>query len=303
MDMGLKVCVLGASGFIGSNLVRYLNDQGVSVAGISRSVGQGNIVQVSDFDDAELLAGALNECDVVINAIGSFKPKDFLNDIAGPFDELGAVARAIDNVLGKASVKRFIQISSAGTIYTHNDGQVRVEDDVAIPDTWYGRVKLLEESYYEQMCSKHNIDYVVARVSNPFGNTRPVRHGFVDVLANSIVTGRRFRTFSTDRHARDFLYIDDMSRMLLGLCSVELASSCEIFNVGYGESFCLHELACFVDGYCGNVIFDLEIDATNIEVVNICTQKIESVCEVSWEKTSPFEYLRGVIEGNKGFTE
>jgi len=295
--------VLGASGFIGSNLLHHLNDRGVSAVGISRSVGQGNVVQVSDFNDVELLTRALNDCNVVINAIGSFKPKDFLNDIAEPFDELGAVAQAIDNVLSKASVKRFIQISSAGTIYTHNDRQPRVEDDVAIPNTWYGRVKLLEESYYEQICSKHNIDYVVARVSNPFGNTRPIRHGFVDVLANSIVTGGRFRTFSTVRHERDFLHIDDMSRMLLGLCNVELASSREIFNVGYGDSFSLHELACFVDGYCGNVIFDLEIDATNIEVVKVCTQKIESVCGVNWEKVSPFEYLRGVIEDNKGFAE
>lgn len=297
------VCVLGASGFVGSSILKYLKANNIPAFGISRSSDSEDIYRLEDYRDTDRFAALLDSCTVVVNAVGSYKPKDFSADIEGPFNELGVFAKAVDAALARVDIKRFVHISSAGTIYGHGSGSKHHESDVTVPVTWYGRIKLLEESYYAQICRRHGVDFIAARVTNPFGNTRPKRHGFVDVLARSVLDGSFFHTFGTNIHKRDFIHVDDMSRMIAGLCSASLESSSEIFNIGSGCSYSLYELATLVDGLCGNVVFDLTGDGTDIDVVDICTEKVFGVLGNKWSMVPPDQYLLGIINSRKGFVE
>ena len=72
-----KVCVFGATGFVGSAIVNELERQGVDWIGISRSANtHPNIVEAS-LSDTALLHDIISEYSCVVNAMGSFKPADF----------------------------------------------------------------------------------------------------------------------------------------------------------------------------------------------------------------------------------
>ncbi len=296
------VCVLGASGFIGSRVLEYLSAKNIPSFGISRSVENKRIHRISDYGDTRALSVLMKDCSIVINAIGSYKPKDFSSNLDAPFSELGTVAHSIDAAIRGASISRFIHISSAGTVYGSGSSHKHSEEDLAIPITWYGRIKLLEECYYEQLCRRHSIEYVCARVTNPFDNPKRRSHGFVDILAKTISEGEVFHTFNTNFHRRDFIHSMDMARMLSELAFANMSSSKEVFNIGSGQSTSLYELALLVDKRCNNVNFDMTSDTTGVNIVDVCIDKVRQTLNIDWPLVSPEEYLNNVIKKNKGFS-
>lgn len=119
-----KVAVIGATGFVGTQVVNELSNRGYEVKAIVRDtskVEQNEKVKAKsvDVNDVEELAEALKGNDAVINAFnaGWTNPNlydDFLN---------GSVN--IEKAVEKSGVKRFITVGGAGSLYI--DGKQLVD--------------------------------------------------------------------------------------------------------------------------------------------------------------------------------
>lgn len=111
----MKVAIIGATGFLGSSLVKEFPSRGHEVIAISRKPQQAeasNVKAVSaDVFDTDALAEVLKGNDVVVSAYnpGWTNPNIYDDAIAG--------SKAIQAAVKKAGVKRFIYIGGAGSLY------------------------------------------------------------------------------------------------------------------------------------------------------------------------------------------
>lgn len=118
-----KIAVIGATGFVGSHVVKELDSRGYKVEAIARDTSKvpvdQNVTAVSaDVNNVDELAGKLAGADAVISAFnaGWSNPNlynDFLNG-----------AENIETAVKKSGVKRFIVVGGAGSLYTPDGTQI-----------------------------------------------------------------------------------------------------------------------------------------------------------------------------------
>ena len=228
-----RVCLFGASGFVGRSIGLHLDQIGVEWIGLSRK-GSGERCYSLNAMSANEVHELLNQYPIVINASGSLKPQDFENDFQGSFNEFWQSLHRFSKLISSSRVTRLIHISSGGTVYGESGYErARAEDDELLPKSWYGRAKIIEEDMLAQLAIRRGMQYVCARVSNPFGNPEAHNHGFLDVLASSIQRGCTFEARFPERASRDFIYAPVMAEMITTLA---LSKATGIFNVGSGIS-------------------------------------------------------------------
>ncbi len=111
----MKVAVIGATGFVGSHIVRELADRGMDVLGISRKEKEpagSNLRYLScDVLQVNELADAIRGCDVVVSA---YNPGWGNPDI---YEDFLKGSSAIQQAVKLAGVERFIVIGGAGSLY------------------------------------------------------------------------------------------------------------------------------------------------------------------------------------------
>lgn len=111
----MKIAIIGATGFVGSNITNELVNRGHEVTAISRNAkdsGKENLKFISaDIFNTKGLATILKGHDAVVNAYnpGWTNPNIYDDFIAG--------SKAIQEAVKLSGVKRFITIGGAGSLY------------------------------------------------------------------------------------------------------------------------------------------------------------------------------------------
>ena len=138
--LNMKVCILGATGFIGGHIARASLDAGWSVCAVRRNPNYTGAIDdlavewaTANLADVDSLRRAMAGCDVVFHAAGAY-PQDFRH-----IEREVALARSeMDNVLQAARtarVSRIIYTSSITTIGAPPPERVADERDVYRPSS------------------------------------------------------------------------------------------------------------------------------------------------------------------------
>lgn len=149
-----KALVTGATGFVGSHLVRLLNEQGYTVRALYRSPHKLAVLDGLDYegiqgdlDDVDVLKSACEGCDVVFHVAAKADYwKDDDKDLMMRINVDGT--RNVLSAAQSAGVKRVIFTSSASTIGFREDGQPADETQpFNLPPErfWYGYSKVKAE--------------------------------------------------------------------------------------------------------------------------------------------------------------
>jgi len=111
----MKVAIIGATGFLGSLLVKEFASRGHEITAISRNPSQdvpANVTTVkADIFDTEALANILKGHNAIINAYnpGWTNPNIYNDFIAG--------SNSIQEAVKQSGVKRFVTIGGAGSLF------------------------------------------------------------------------------------------------------------------------------------------------------------------------------------------
>ncbi|MHC4841422.1 MAG: ADP-glyceromanno-heptose 6-epimerase [Planctomycetota bacterium] len=238
-----RVLVTGGAGFIGSRLVRTIEDTWenarVTVIDDFRSGDFKNLEGVQ----GDLIAADLTDVDLNMY----FKPKQFdaifhLASITDTrvMDQLEMCQDNIEsfrNLLDFAEANK-IPITYASSAATYGiDGKVNVETDSRKPANVYGFSKVQLENLAAKYLDKaDNAGWVInaVRYFNVFGPGEQHKEKMASMIYQlylQMKAGERPRVFKNGEHSRDFVHVEDCVACTLGAMG---SAKPGVFNAGSG---------------------------------------------------------------------
>ena len=296
---GIRVLVLGGSGFIGKNLCRTLVKKGSIVrcltlnAPLDDSVledAQQKIEWIyGNFSDNELVKRSLRNIDVVFHLICTTLPASSNNKLQ--FDLSSNVLPTL-NMLEAAKhsdVRKVIFISSGGTVYGMPKRVPISENHDKNPICGYGIHKLTIEKYLHLFNYLYNLDYRVLRLSNPYGkgqiSDRP--QGVIGNFIHKALRREPLDVWGDGKTVRDYIYIDDAIEALLSI--IKYDGPFRIFNIGSGEGHSLLDVIKILKrtiGYSVDVCFH---SARSVDVPLNILDISHALLELKWRPKTDIE--------------
>jgi len=118
----MKIAIIGATGFVGSNLVREAVNRGFEVTAIARNVNkitEENVKKASvDVANVTELAEVLNGHHTVLSAFNAGWENPNL------YDDFISGSKSIQQAVEKSGVNRLIVVGGAGSLYTNENQQL-----------------------------------------------------------------------------------------------------------------------------------------------------------------------------------
>jgi len=231
-----KVAVTGASGFIGSHVLKKLIERGYNIKAISRTHKKGYFI-ICDFFDKRRLQAALNGCDSLIH-LAAKVPE--IGEHENYDEAYKANVQATKNLLDaaiKAGLTKFIYISGWHVYHQNSPSPINEKEKLG-PTTIYAKTKAMGE---KMVLAEKRIPSIVLRIGNVYGPA-PSQDGVVMHMIKNVSAGNTLKVFGPLR-ARDYLYVEDVAK---GILDAVEAKATGIFNMGSGRPTTIREITNIV---------------------------------------------------------
>jgi len=250
----MKCIVTGGSGFIGSNLVDRLINEGHQVVVIDNESSESNDTfyqndkatyykcDIADYDSVRPLFDGVNW---VFHLAAESR--------IGPCIENPLLA-VRTNVQGtsvmlqcarEVKVKRFV-FSSTSSIYGLNEAPNKETDPTDCLNP-YSATKLCAEQMCKVYYKLYRLPVIILRYFNVFGDREPTRGQFAPVTSRFMkqkADGVPLTVVGSGNQRRDFVHVSDVVEMNMNAAKTEpTVSFGQVINVGTGVSYSVLELA------------------------------------------------------------
>lgn len=245
-----KCVVLGGNGFIGSTIVDVMSTRrSLEIVAFDR-YAKGpqftkkpnvSIVDGSVFD-YELLDKTIKDADYVVHCLSATNPFTSDEDPYADIDSLKKNITIFEHCV-KLGVKKIIFISSGGAVYGKLAETKKVSEEHApMPVSPYGITKLATEHYLEYFKRKYGTDYVVCRLTNPYGPRQVFKQaqGVIPAFINQILKNKPITIYGDGSMSRDYIYVEDAAKMITKLALNKTKKP--VYNVGSGKQTSLQEI-------------------------------------------------------------
>ncbi len=246
----MNIIILGAAGFIGTNLAIKLAEDKSNVVTLvdardsffdpHRRLNLNAIYNLFEFSEKSDFDRLLEGQEIVYHLFSSSNPTK--SNINIPFE-------LRDNVLTtslfleacvRQGIKKVIFLSSGGTVYGCEVACPISEDSLTRPITSYGVQKITIENLLYLYNYTHGLDYRIVRLSNPYGPyQRP--NGQLGVVTTFIYKALKHETihvYGDGSVVRDFIYIDDAISGIINIVN----GTTKLFNLGSGSGTSIKQI-------------------------------------------------------------
>jgi UDP-glucose 4-epimerase len=270
----MNILILGGSGFIGSNLVERLAHSKHNIKVLlhknSNTIKTFNNAEYffSDFSNIENIPKMFNGVDLVINLITTTQPSNSNADKIYDIE-----SNLINNVklldlMRTYSIPKIIYASSGGAIYGNSITDKINEDNNLHPISSYGIVKIAIESYLRLYKRLYDIDYLILRISNPYGdlNAKIGIHGIISTIFSKILSNESIEIWGDGTIVRDYIYIDDL------IDAIEIGIDKNIsgtYNIGSGIGHSIIDAIYTVENVVGKSLDIKFCPSRNIDIERV----------------------------------
>lgn len=256
------VLLLGGTGFIGKNIIDYIfkNEEysNYKIVVLSRDFQRETDASIEyvtgDYADKSVLIRLFSKWNFtkVFHCATSTTPltsgNNILSDING---NLIATIGLLD-VMRDFGCKFILYLSSGGAVYGEKNLEKISENDICEPLSSYGVVKLTIENYLRLYQKQYGINYLILRISNPFGRFHTSeKQGVVNIAIRRALRSEKIEIWGDGMQSKDYIYVDDLIRIIFLLLKHEVVN--KTLNVGSGESYQLNCILNTIRIYLPNV--------------------------------------------------
>ena len=249
----MNCLVTGGAGFIGSNLIKALLEQGHAVR-VLDNFSTGKRENLGPYlDRIELIEGDIRSYHIVHEAA---------RDIEVIFHQgaLPSVPRSINdpitsnqvNVEGTLNILnaardtgvRRVTYASSSSIYGENPALPKKEDMMPQPISPYAVAKLAGEKYCQVFTRTYGLETVSLRYFNVFGCGQDPQSQYaavVPLFITAFLDGAQITVNGDGEHSRDFTFIDNVVQANILAATAPKAAG-EVFNIACGTRTTLNQM-------------------------------------------------------------
>lgn len=237
----LNTLLIGGAGFVGQALMQVLSTDSrrqITVLGRSsrpqQSLPAGVRYVQGDAGNTTLLAQLMQNMDDVVDLAYATVPQtSFIDPLFDVVANLPTAVHALQ-LASKATLRRYVLVSSGGTVYGNTQVERIHESHPTNPVSPYGISKLVTEKYALFFHQMDQLPVIIARPGNPFGvqQVGQTAQGFVGAAIAAIRVQRPITVYGPRGTVRDYLHVDDLARGLAAL--LEYGQTGSIYNLGSG---------------------------------------------------------------------
>lgn len=251
MQVNETILLLGGTGFIGRNIIDYVltheDFSNYKIVVLSRDFQRDIVAPIEyvtgDYADKNVLMSLFSKWNFtkVFHCATSTTPlssgSNILSDING---NLIATICLLD-VMKEYSCNYILYLSSGGAVYGEKHLSAISENEMCDPVSSYGVVKLTIENYLRLYQKQYGIEYLILRVSNPFGKYHASeKQGVINIAIRRALRGETIEVWGDGTQSKDYLFIDDLVKIIFLILKKGIVNS--TINVGSGETCRLNNI-------------------------------------------------------------
>lgn len=294
-----KIGVIGAGGFIGTNLVDFLLlNQEYTLVSLSNHFAQkklhkNNVEIVADVNQTQELINVLKDCHAIIWLVNVSVPGSNMSLT----EEFDLNTKPLIKFLEKANelplMKKLIYLSSGGTVYGNTKEFSPIKEDHSkLPISAYGLSKLVTENYIEFFTQKNNFESYILRPSNVYGKYQNLvkPQGIIGFAFKSVIQNTSLDLYDDGKVIRDFIFVEDLAQAIAKCIENPTNEAItNIYNVGSGIPHSIKEIIQKI-----NVISKKEVNTIAKESRNFdCEYNVLDISkinkELSWAPSTSLE--------------
>ena len=251
--------VTGAAGFIGSNLVDYLLEQGHQVVCVDNESANNDkfywhkdTYNVNgDITDYKTMKNAFTNVDYVFHLAAESRLQPAIENPIGAVEKNCVGTTVMLQCAREAGVKRFVYSSTSSAYGNNPYPNVETQPDDCLNP--YSASKAAGEKFCKMYTDLYGLETVVLRYFNVFGDRSPTRGQYAPVIGifqRQRDAGQALTIVGDGSQRRDFVHVKDVARAnymaatssLLYHDQIENHLG-EVFNVGSGTCYTIQQIA------------------------------------------------------------
>ena len=260
----MRCLVTGGAGFIGSNLVDRLIDDGHTVIVID-DLSTGKEVNINpkaifhkvDISESYLIRTGwyktvMKGVDTVFHLAAKARVQP---SIENPIEYHNVNVDGTLNMLKAsvdAGVRRFI-FSSSSSVYgdVEQEDLPTTEESELNPMSPYALHKLIGEQYCKLYSKLYGLETVCLRYFNVYGERQPLEGAYclvMGIFAQQLLNNESLTINGTGEQKRDFTYVGDVVEANIKAGFMKMKFGGDIFNIGNGDNRSVNQLADIIGG-------------------------------------------------------
>ena len=245
----MKILLLGAAGFIGTNLTIELakkTEDEITLVDRSKaffkpivSMGLKNVhILEADLTVDMDFDSILKEQEVVYHLVSTTVPTTSNQHISQELVSNVIFSANLFEACIRCDVKKVVFVSSGGTVYGKEVDCPLKEKTATNPISSYGVQKITIEKLLYLYRYMYGLDYRIIRLANPYGPYQRPNGvlGAVTTFTYKALKGDEITVYGDGSVVRDFIYIDDAIRAIMKIVNGENKHRTFNLGCGYGTS-------------------------------------------------------------------
>ena len=245
----MKILLLGAAGFIGTNLtIELAKKTEDEITLVDRSKAFFKPIVSMDLKNVHILEAdltvdmdfdsILKDQEVVYHLVSTTVPTTSNQHISQELVSNVIFSANLFEACIRCGVKKVVFVSSGGTVYGKEVDCPLKEKTATNPISSYGVQKITIEKLLYLYRYMYGLDYRIIRLANPYGPyQRP--NGVLGAVTTSTykaLKGDEITVYGDGSVVRDFIYIDDAIRAIMKIVNGENKHRTFNLGCGYGTS-------------------------------------------------------------------